>query len=73
MININNHKIDSVTMEYVTLWYIYILAKGKIYNMLSISITAVVLKRLNFSCPTNKKIDACMRQEKVFQNSSKIK
>ena len=47
----------------------YILGKGKIYNKLSISITTMVLKRLNFSCPTNRKIDACMGKEKKFQNS----
>ena len=32
----------------------------------------MVLKRLKFTCPTNRKIDACMRKEKQFQNSSKI-
>ena len=42
--------------------------------MLSMSITTMVLKGLNFSCPTNTKIDACMRIEKKgFRNSSKIK
>ena len=54
---------------------VYILAKGDkywgIYNMLSMSITTMVLKRLDFSCPLNMKIDACMRKGKKFQNSRK--
>ena len=32
--------------------------------MLSISIATMVLKRLKFSCPINRKTDACMRKEK---------
>ena len=32
--------------------------------MLSVGITAMVLRRLNFSCPTSRKIDACVRKEK---------
>ena len=40
--------------------------------MLSMSITIMVLKRLKFRCPTNNRIDACMRKGKKFQNSSKI-
>ena len=27
-------------------------------------IAAMVLKRLKFTCPTNRKTDACMRKEK---------
>ena len=45
----------------------YMLAKGKIYNKLSMGIVTMVLKRLKFTCPTNRKTDACMRKEK-FQN-----
>ena len=44
-----------------------------VHNKLSISIATMVLKRLKFSCPTNRKIDACMRKGKKFQNSGKIK
>ena len=50
---------------YVSLWftymiyiYIYILAKGKIYNKLSKGIVAMVLKWLKCTCPTNRKTDA---------------
>ena len=41
--------------------------------MLQLCITIMVLKWLKFSHPTNKKINACMRKEKKFQNSGKIK
>ena len=37
------------------------------YNKLSINITTMVLKRLKFSCPTNRKTDACIRKEKVSE------
>ena len=42
----------------VSLSCIYISKGGKhwgVYNMLSMSITTMVLKRLKFSCPTNRK------------------
>ena len=32
------------------------------------SIIAMVLKWLKFTCPTNRKTDACMGKEKKFQN-----
>ena len=31
-------------------------------------IAAMVLERLKFTCPTNRKTDACMGKEKKFQN-----
>ena len=55
--------LDTIVLAYG----LYILAKVKnigVFMMLSMSITTIVLKRLNFSCPTNRKIDASMRKEK---------
>ena len=60
----------SVSLCY--LYGIYIFSKEKIYNKLSISIAAAVLKRLKFSCLTNRK-NWCMyeKREKSFRMAEK--
>ena len=43
------------------------------YNKSSRGIIAMVLKCLKFTCPTNRKTDACMEKKKMFQNRDYIK
>ena len=42
-----------------------------VYNMLSMNMTAMVLKRLKLNCPPNRKIDAFMTKEKSFRIAAK--
>ena len=63
--------VSNTSATYVTIEFtkrVYILTKRQIYKGLSKVIITMVLKCMKFTCPTNRKTDACMTKEKKFQN-----